>query len=194
VDYISQHSGENKRDPKDVIKKSIEIKKAGGVHQKGGSNQSFSAGSSNAVQQLCSMQQKVKTNYEIKDAPSVRYDFDNGEPSSAKVSASRERSGSNAPKVAPENTVSSADSWNGDEQSALEKALQAYPPSYKGADRWDLIAALVPGKSKKDCKLRVKVSCSVLGFAQKATNQRLILVSCRAGQVAQTQVTNLMCL
>ncbi|KAJ2624758.1 DnaJ (Hsp40), sub C, member 2 [Coemansia sp. RSA 1358] len=46
--------------------------------------------------------------------------------------------------------------WSSEEQAQLERALQAYPPTYKGADRWDKIAEAVVGRTKKDCKQRVK--------------------------------------
>ncbi|KAJ1949300.1 hypothetical protein EC988_004827, partial [Linderina pennispora] len=46
--------------------------------------------------------------------------------------------------------------WTPQEQTQLERALQAYPPSYKAPDRWDKIAEAVVGRTKKECKLRVK--------------------------------------
>ncbi|KAI8365973.1 uncharacterized protein BYT42DRAFT_148760 [Radiomyces spectabilis] len=47
--------------------------------------------------------------------------------------------------------------WNNEEQQALEHALQTYPPNWTGeGDRWDHIASLVQGRTKKECKLRVK--------------------------------------
>ncbi|CAG8586073.1 18931_t:CDS:2, partial [Acaulospora morrowiae] len=58
------------------------------------------------------------------------------------------------------NTTSSVQSttvWTATQQAQLERALQMYPPSWKGdGDRWDKIAAAVEGKTKKECKLRVK--------------------------------------
>ncbi|KAJ1790312.1 Zuotin, partial [Coemansia sp. RSA 2399] len=57
----------------------------------------------------------------------------------------------------PEKPLSISDRpWASEEQSQLERALQAYPPSYTGTDRWDKIADSVVGRTKKECKLRVK--------------------------------------
>lgn len=48
--------------------------------------------------------------------------------------------------------------WTNEEQKMLEKALQTYPPSWTGeGDRWDMIASMVEGRTKKECKQRVKV-------------------------------------
>jgi len=44
--------------------------------------------------------------------------------------------------------------WTPAEQKALEKALSSIPSTEM--DRWDLIAAAVPGKTKKDCIARYK--------------------------------------
>ena len=45
--------------------------------------------------------------------------------------------------------------WTADEQKTLEAALKACPPSL-GAERWDKVAAMVPGRSKKEVVARVK--------------------------------------
>ncbi|KAG0185992.1 DnaJ (Hsp40), sub C, member 2 [Apophysomyces sp. BC1034] len=47
--------------------------------------------------------------------------------------------------------------WTAEEQKMLEKALQQYPPKWTGeGDRWDHIEAMVTGRTRKECKLRVK--------------------------------------
>ncbi|KAG9291541.1 hypothetical protein G9A89_021960 [Geosiphon pyriformis] len=54
-------------------------------------------------------------------------------------------------------SASSVQSWTAAQQSQLERALQAYPSTWKGSgERWDNIAAAVEGKTKKECRLRVK--------------------------------------
>ncbi|KAF9164842.1 hypothetical protein DFQ26_000973 [Actinomortierella ambigua] len=53
--------------------------------------------------------------------------------------------------------VPPAASWTAGEQKQLEAALKTYPPSWQGeGDRWDKIAEAVQGRTKKECKLRVK--------------------------------------
>lgn len=44
--------------------------------------------------------------------------------------------------------------WTADEQKLLEAALRNVPK--EAADRWDQVAALVPGRTKKECVERVK--------------------------------------
>uniref|UniRef100_A0A3Q3FUL2 DnaJ (Hsp40) homolog, subfamily C, member 2 n=1 Tax=Kryptolebias marmoratus TaxID=37003 RepID=A0A3Q3FUL2_KRYMA len=46
--------------------------------------------------------------------------------------------------------------WTTEEQKLLEQALKTYPVSTP--ERWEKIAAAVPGRSKKDCMKRYKVS------------------------------------
>ena len=65
---------------------------------------------------------------------------------------------SNTKGVAGSASDASNQSWSASQQTQLERALQEYPKDYKGsADRWDLIAAAVEGKTKKECRARVKV-------------------------------------
>lgn len=46
--------------------------------------------------------------------------------------------------------------WTTEEQKLLEQALKTYPVNTP--ERWDKIAATVPGRTKKDCMKRYKVS------------------------------------
>jgi len=48
------------------------------------------------------------------------------------------------------------DDWTADQQQQLEKALQRHPASLDKNERWKLIAADVPGKSKAQCVERFK--------------------------------------
>lgn len=48
-----------------------------------------------------------------------------------------------------------AAAWTTEEQKLLEQALKTYPVSTP--ERWEKIAAAVPGRSKKDCMKRYKV-------------------------------------
>ncbi|CAG8558671.1 11660_t:CDS:10 [Diversispora eburnea] len=57
----------------------------------------------------------------------------------------------------PSSSTSVTNVWTATQQAQLERALQMYPPSWKGdVDRWDKISSAVEGKTKKECKLRVK--------------------------------------
>jgi len=51
-------------------------------------------------------------------------------------------------------TVKISTEWTSEEQKLLEKALGAYSSSL--TDRWDKIAAAIPGKTKKECVERYK--------------------------------------
>lgn len=63
--------------------------------------------------------------------------------------------------------ASAASLWTAAEQKLLEGGMKAYPPSWQGeGDRWDKIAESVPGRTKKECKLRVKVSVALNYFVQ----------------------------
>ncbi|KNE62877.1 hypothetical protein AMAG_08054 [Allomyces macrogynus ATCC 38327] len=62
------------------------------------------------------------------------------------------------PAAAPASAAAAtaAATWSLAQQEQLQKALRAYPPSYKEADRFDKIAGMVEGKSKKECMARIK--------------------------------------
>ena len=62
------------------------------------------------------------------------------------------------PTTAADTTLPAAALWTAAEQKMLEGGMKAFPPSWQGeGDRWDKIAESVPGRTKKECKLRVKV-------------------------------------
>ncbi|RHZ45569.1 hypothetical protein Glove_669g3 [Diversispora epigaea] len=64
---------------------------------------------------------------------------------------------SSSPSSSSSSTSVTTNVWIATQQAQLERALQMYPPSWKGdVDRWDKIASAVEGKTKKECKLRVK--------------------------------------
>ncbi|KAG0236799.1 hypothetical protein BGW42_002667 [Actinomortierella wolfii] len=157
--YIAHHTGLPERSADEVIKKSQQV-------------QSRSAQEA-TVRKL---QFQRKAHIEIADAPSVRYDVlgdDNDDgtaastpvasKSSAKPAAKSTQnpappaSSTSTPASTSGTSASSATSWTAAEQKQLEAALKAYPPSWQGeGDRWDKIAEAVQGRSKKECKLRVK--------------------------------------
>ncbi len=63
--------------------------------------------------------------------------------------------------------------WTTEEQKLLEQALKTYPVSTP--ERWEKIAAAVPGRSKKDCMKRYKVRwCAALLLE----SERAVNVSC----------------
>ncbi|KAF9359685.1 DnaJ (Hsp40), sub C, member 2, partial [Mortierella sp. NVP85] len=62
-----------------------------------------------------------------------------------------------SPTTAADPTLPAAALWTAAEQKMLEAGMKAFPPSWQGeGDRWDKIAESVPGRTKKECKLRVK--------------------------------------
>ncbi|KAF9361649.1 hypothetical protein BGX26_000601 [Mortierella sp. AD094] len=77
------------------------------------------------------------------------------QPSPAKTAALAAAT-SSTPAVAATASPAAA-LWTAAEQKLLEAGMKAYPPSWQGdGDRWDKIAESVPGRTKKECKLRVK--------------------------------------
>jgi len=88
-----------------------------------------------------SLNQKRPFQLKIDDTPKPVPKEAKKQPASAPVKAS------NAKAPPP------SDDWNAEQQVAFEKALRDVP---KSDDRWDKIAALVPGKTKKDCVARFK--------------------------------------
>jgi len=145
--YVNDHGGEDDetesmrkkrmRRPEDVIKMAREIQK----------NSSQEADEINRAQ-LQNIQNKV-SNYEIKDAPTQRYDS----PVSSLPS-----SGNTSPANTPPSARAAPLPWTAEQQKLLEGALRQYPAAkFKAnpAERWELIAKAV-GRSKRDVKLRVK--------------------------------------
>ncbi|XP_062339031.1 dnaJ homolog subfamily C member 2 [Osmerus eperlanus] len=63
----------------------------------------------------------------------------------------------------------SAASWTGEEQKLLEQALKTFPVST--AERWEKIAAAVPGRNKKDCMKRYKELVEMVKAKKAAQEQ-----------------------
>jgi len=79
-------------------------------------------------------------------------------PSSGKTAALAAVSSPIAAAATPSVAPPAASLWTTAEQKSLEAGLKSFPPSWQGeGDRWDKIAGAVPGRTKKECKLRVKV-------------------------------------
>jgi len=81
-----------------------------------------------------------------------------------KMAKLEQKSGSSVNAVATERLETASEAagvnnapWSAEEQSRLEQALKTYPAS-EGAERWDKVAAAIPGRSKKDCMKRYKVN------------------------------------
>ncbi|XP_042339241.1 dnaJ homolog subfamily C member 2, partial [Plectropomus leopardus] len=64
---------------------------------------------------------------------------------------------------------SNAASWTTEEQKLLEQALKTYPVSTP--ERWEKIAAAVPGRSKKDCMKRYKELVEMVKAKKAAQEQ-----------------------
>ncbi len=92
---------------------------------------------------------KKKADKEISSDLSVRDQQDVSTPSSQQQQQSEKEEGPDEKAV---------QDWTVQDQRALEKALQTFPSSL--TDRWDKIAAAVPGKTKKDCIQRYKFICA----------------------------------
>ncbi|KAJ1920655.1 hypothetical protein H4219_001214 [Mycoemilia scoparia] len=132
--WISHHSGLPERSESELIKRMSELKK--GSKTKDGVD----------VKEL-QFQKTDTSNLNIKDEATIRYDG----PQVAKVPVSSE------PKKKSEAKPKVEKQWSTSEQAQLENALRKYPPSWKGeGDRWENIAVMVNGRTKKECKLRVK--------------------------------------
>merc|ERR1712232_368181 len=93
---------------------------------------------------------------EAKPKPAAKAKADNGKEGSAPPQA--------APPAASE---TSSEEWSVDQQKALETALQKHPASLDNNERWRLIAADVPGKTKAQCVERFKFLREQLSSKQK---------------------------
>ncbi|KAJ2660975.1 hypothetical protein IWW48_002680 [Coemansia sp. RSA 1200] len=128
--WLSQHSGLPRRADDELIAKTSELRS--GAESGGGQ----------AVKRL--QNKKVHSDDKhLNNEASVRYDGPHQKQQKQQQTQKGEPSKPDRP-------------WASEEQSQLERALQAYPPSYMGADRWEKIAESVVGRTKKECKLRVK--------------------------------------
>lgn len=61
--------------------------------------------------------------------------------------------------------------WTTEEQKLLEQALKTYPVNTP--ERWEKIAAAVPGRSKKDCMKRYKELVEMVK-AKKAAQEQVM--------------------
>ncbi|KAJ1818515.1 hypothetical protein LPJ60_004284 [Coemansia sp. RSA 2675] len=128
--WLAHHGGFKQRSGEELLAKTSELRK--GVH----------SGSGSLVKEL-----QTKTvgaaDSAVQNQASVRYD-------GPALATSQQTHPQAQKETVPERP------WSANEQGQLERALQAYPPSYKGADRWDKIAEAVVGRTRKECKSRVR--------------------------------------
>lgn len=82
-----------------------------------------------------------------------------GKPSSAPSASTSTAAPAAAATPAP------AAEWTTEQQQALEAALKKYPASTE--NRWDVIAAAVPGRTKKECVERFKYLVAMVKGAKK---------------------------
>lgn len=83
--------------------------------------------------------ERRKNDFVIRDAPTMKVDENTAPETSATVET---------PQPRP---------WAASEQAQLEAAMKKYPASeFKGAERWDKVAAMVEGRTKKEVIARVK--------------------------------------
>ncbi|KAJ2821757.1 hypothetical protein FBU31_004804, partial [Coemansia sp. 'formosensis'] len=128
--WLSQHGGFNVRSGDELLAKTRELRK--GVN----------SGSGSLVKELQTRAVSAADNTTSSQA-SVRYDG----PTLVPPQQTRQET---------QKEIATERPWSANEQGQLERALQAYPPSYKGTDRWDKIAEAVVGRTKKECKNRVR--------------------------------------
>ncbi|KAJ2877050.1 hypothetical protein H4R27_006275 [Coemansia aciculifera] len=128
--WLAQHGGFKLRSGDELLAKTSELRK--------GAN----SGSGSLVKELQNRTVSTTDNATLNQA-SVRYDG----PALVPPQQTQQETPKEAVSERP---------WSAIEQGQLERALQAYPPSYKGADRWDKIAEAVVGRTRKECKSRVR--------------------------------------
>ncbi|KAJ2866302.1 hypothetical protein GGH94_001667 [Coemansia aciculifera] len=128
--WLAQHGGFKLRSGDELLAKTSELRK--------GAN----SGSGSLVKELQNRMVSTTDNATLNQA-SVRYDG----PALVPPQQTQQETPKEAVSERP---------WSAIEQGQLERALQAYPPSYKGADRWDKIAEAVVGRTRKECKSRVR--------------------------------------
>lgn len=75
--------------------------------------------------------------------------------------------------------------WTTEEQKLLEQALKTYPVNTP--ERWEKIAAAVPGRSKKDCMKRYKVKgpSPAPGTVTSSAPERILCFDCSMASQSQ---------
>ncbi|RKP06319.1 hypothetical protein THASP1DRAFT_22327, partial [Thamnocephalis sphaerospora] len=148
-EYVAVHSGQAARSNEELIAKSKDLQRGATSMQ------------ADAVRQLQFVKKHADTR--INDEPSIRFDVVDG--------ASEPASASAATAAAAEKPADTAVNWTSEQQQQLEKALKTYPASWKGeGDRWDMIAAEVEGRNKREVKLRVKFLMEQIKAKKAATS------------------------
>lgn len=100
----------------------------------------------------------------------VKRPFPSMDPSIAETPLEPDLETSSAPENLPvEKRKEKTVGWSSAQQKQLEDALRKFPNTIAGEDRWDRIGESVEGKTKADCKARVKeiVNASKLKFMEK---------------------------
>ncbi|KAG0252939.1 hypothetical protein BG011_006640 [Mortierella polycephala] len=179
--YVALHTGLPQRDPDDVIKKSKAVQKGSSqeatVRQLQFQRKTYDIADAPSVRYNIEGEVPAPATNDISAAEAVAAAVNVAAgkknkkkaatpPSTsapATTTAPAQNSGKSAALAAalasspPSTPPPAASLWSATEQKLLEAGMKAYPPSWQGeGDRWDKIADSVPGRTRKECKLRVK--------------------------------------